>query len=83
MPQTYGEKLPRMRAFFGRVSNEDNEDPTVSLPRQFANSETVAAETGERVIALFYDVESRAMRLAGAWLGERVGRLWHTDTARR
>jgi site-specific DNA recombinase len=63
---TYGEKVTDagMRfAFYGRVSTEDNQDPTLSLPRQLANCESAVAGAGGRTVAHFYDVESGAMRL--------------------
>jgi site-specific DNA recombinase len=50
-------------AFYGRVSTEDNQDPTLSLPRQLANCERAVADAGGRIVAHFYDVESGAMRL--------------------
>jgi site-specific DNA recombinase len=50
-------------AFYGRVSTEDNQDPTLSLPRQLANCERAVGEVGGRIVAHFYDVESGAMRL--------------------
>jgi len=50
-------------AFYGRVSTEDNQDPTLSLPRQLANCERAVAEAGGRIVAHFYDVESGAMGL--------------------
>ncbi len=49
--------------FYGRVSTEDNQDPTLSLPRQLANCEKAVAETGGRIVAHFYDVESGAIHL--------------------
>lgn len=63
---TYGEKVADAGvrfAFYGRVSTEDNQDPTLSLPRQLANSGRAVAEAGGRIVAHFYDVESGAMRL--------------------
>jgi site-specific DNA recombinase len=63
---TYGEKVADadMRfVFYGRVSTEDNQDPTLSLPRQLANCEKAVAEAGGRIVAHFYDVESGATRL--------------------
>ena len=50
-------------AFYGRVSTEDNQDPTLSLPRQLASCERAVEEAGGSVVAHFYDVESGAMRL--------------------
>ena len=49
--------------FYGRVSTEDNQDPTLSLPRQLANCEKAVAETGGHIVAHFYDIESGAMHL--------------------
>jgi DNA invertase Pin-like site-specific DNA recombinase len=47
-------------AFAGRVSDKDNQDPTLSIPRQLANCR--AALPGSFVIvAHFYDVESGRM----------------------
>jgi site-specific DNA recombinase len=49
-------------AFYGRVSTEDNQDPTLSLPRQFANCEAAAVSVGGQIVAHFYDIESGAAR---------------------
>ncbi|MBA3630269.1 MAG: recombinase family protein [Actinobacteria bacterium] len=57
-------------AFYGRVSTEDNQDPTLSLPRQLANCERAVAEAGGCIVAHFYDVESGAMRLEGRGSGK-------------
>ena len=70
---THGEKVADagMRfAFYGRVSTEDNQDATLSLPRQLANCERAVAEAGGRIAAHFYDVESGAMRLEGRGSGK-------------
>jgi DNA invertase Pin-like site-specific DNA recombinase len=70
---THGEKVADtgMRfAFYGRVSTEDNQDPTLSLPRQLANCERAVAEAGGRIVAHFYDVESGAVRLEGRGSGK-------------
>jgi site-specific DNA recombinase len=45
-------------AFYGRVSTEDNQDPTLSLPRQLANCERAVKEANGQIVAHFYDVES-------------------------
>ncbi|WP_067460727.1 recombinase family protein [Actinomadura macra] len=48
-------------AFAGRTSTEDKQDPTLSLPRQLANSQTAlhSALPGRAVVvAHFYDIES-------------------------
>ncbi len=70
---THEEKVAEVSmrfAFYGRVSTEDNQDPTLSLPRQLANCERAVAEAGGRVVAHFYDVESGAMRLDQRGLGK-------------
>ena len=47
-------------AFYGRVSTEDNQDPTLSIPRQLANCERAVKEVGGQIVAHYYDVESGA-----------------------
>jgi site-specific DNA recombinase len=49
-------------AFYGRVSTEDNQDPTLSLPRQLANCEAAASGIGGQIDAHFFDIESGAAR---------------------
>jgi hypothetical protein len=49
-------------AFYGRVSTEDNQDPTLSLPRQLANCQAAATGVGGQIVAHFFDVESGAAR---------------------
>ena len=49
--------LPRRLAFLGRVSTVDQQDPTLSLPRQLRNAQAVLPE-GAEIVACFYDVES-------------------------
>jgi site-specific DNA recombinase len=49
-------------AFYGRVSTEDNQDPTLSLPRQLANCEAAATSVSGQIVAHFYDIESGAAR---------------------
>ena len=44
-------------AWLGRVSTEDQQDPTLSLPRQLHNSR-VALPAGFTIVAHFYDIES-------------------------
>jgi DNA invertase Pin-like site-specific DNA recombinase len=53
-------------AFYGRVSTEDNQDPTLSLPRQLANCEAAAASVGGHIVVHFYDIESGAARYVEA-----------------
>lgn len=49
-------------AWYGRVSTEDEQDPTLSFPRQLNNAENSVAETSGRIVAHFYDVESGTRR---------------------
>ncbi len=49
--------LPRRLAFLGRVSTVDQQDPTLSLPRQLRNAQA-ALPPGAEIVAYFYDVES-------------------------
>ncbi|MBW3587901.1 MAG: recombinase family protein [Actinobacteria bacterium] len=51
-------------AFYGRVSTEDNQDPTLSLPRQLASCKEALPRVGGEIVAHFYDVESGASKLA-------------------
>jgi site-specific DNA recombinase len=50
-------------AWWGRVSTEDQQDPTLSLPRQLHNSR-LALPTGALIVAHYYDVESGRKDLA-------------------
>jgi site-specific DNA recombinase len=45
-------------AFFGRVSTEDVQDPSLSLPRQLAASEGPVRSTGGTIAAHYWDIES-------------------------
>jgi DNA invertase Pin-like site-specific DNA recombinase len=44
-------------AFLARVSTDDQQDPTLSLPRQFANCQA-ALPDGWEITVLFWDIES-------------------------
>ena len=44
-------------AFWGRVSDEDLQDPTLSIPRQLANCQA-ALPPGARIVAHYWDIES-------------------------
>src|SRR5271165_2842435 len=50
-------------AWWGRVSTEDQQDPTLSLPRQLHNARA-ALPAGAIIVAHFYDVESGRKDLA-------------------
>ena len=56
-------------AFYGRVSTEDNQDPTLSLPRQLQNCEQALGRIGGEIVAHYFDVESGARILAGRGSG--------------
>ena len=43
-------------AFYGRVSTEDEQDPTLSFPRQLTNAERLVADSGGRIVAHYYDL---------------------------
>ena len=45
-------------AWYGRVSTEDEQDPTLSFPRQLANAEHQVEDVGGRIVAHYYDIES-------------------------
>jgi site-specific DNA recombinase len=49
--------LPQRLAFLGRVSTVDQQDPTLSIPRQLRNAHA-ALPPGAEIVAHFYDVES-------------------------
>jgi DNA invertase Pin-like site-specific DNA recombinase len=57
---------PLRFAWWGRVSTEDQQDPTLSLPRQLHNSRAVLPP-GSVIVAHFYDIESgrRELELRG------------------
>jgi site-specific DNA recombinase len=52
-----GYSFPLRFAWWGRVSTEDQQDPTLSLPRQLRNSRSALPE-GSVIVAHYYDVES-------------------------
>ena len=45
-------------AWYGRVSTEDEQDPTLSFPRQLANAERQVDEAGGRIVGHYFDIES-------------------------
>ena len=62
-------------AWYGRVSTEDEQDPTLSFPRQLQNAERQVAEAGGRIVAHYYDIESGT----GAYAARGSGGLSHFD----
>ncbi|GAA1895384.1 recombinase family protein [Streptantibioticus ferralitis] len=55
-------------AFAGRTSTDDQQDPTLSLPRQLRNSQKVLPDNAV-IVAHFYDIESGRMDLAARGRG--------------
>ena len=45
-------------AFYGRVSTEDAQDPSLSIPRQLSACERVINDGGGQLVARFWDIES-------------------------
>jgi site-specific DNA recombinase len=45
-------------AFLGRTSDEDAQDPSLSIPRQLVSCETVVKPLGDTIVAHYWDVES-------------------------
>ena len=60
-------------AFYGRVSTEDEQDPTLSFPRQLQNTERQVAEAGGRIVAHYYDIESGTRPYAARGSGGLAG----------
>jgi site-specific DNA recombinase len=59
-------------AFYGRVSTDDNQDPTLSLPRQLSNCREAVERIGGEIIAHYYDIESGAMRFGERGSGKSL-----------
>jgi site-specific DNA recombinase len=51
-------------AFFGRVSTDDVQDPSLSLPRQLAGCEAPVRDSGGAIVASYWDIESGRKELA-------------------
>jgi hypothetical protein len=45
-------------AFYGRVSTEDTQDPSLSIPRQLAACQRVIHESNGELVACYWDIES-------------------------
>jgi site-specific DNA recombinase len=57
--------LPAPRvAFYGRTSNQDLQDPSLSIPRQLSAATGAATKLGAEVAAHFWDIESGRKDLA-------------------
>jgi site-specific DNA recombinase len=55
---------PRTFAFYGRVSTEDAQDPSLSIPRQLAACRRALEPAGGEIVATYWDVESGRKALA-------------------
>jgi site-specific DNA recombinase len=64
---------PPRYAWYGRVSTEDEQDPTLSFPRQLANAERQVADSGGRIVAHYYDIESGTRTYAARGSGGLAG----------
>jgi site-specific DNA recombinase len=51
-------------AFYGRVSTEDAQDPSLSIPRQLAACQRAIEAGGGEIVAFFWDIESGRKELA-------------------
>ena len=58
-------------AFYGRVSTEDAQDPSLSIPRQLGKCNQVLEPIGEKVGVSFWDVESGRKALEERGNGKR------------
>ena len=45
-------------AYLGRTSDEDAQDPSLSIPRQLMSCETVVKPLGDSIVAHYWDIES-------------------------
>jgi site-specific DNA recombinase len=59
-------------AAFLRCSNEELQDPNLSLDRQLRNCETAVARWGGRIVAVYYEVETGAARYEQRGTGTRL-----------
>ena len=65
--------------YHNRISTDDAQDPSLSLPRQLAACRQIVQASGGELVALFWDIESGRKHLSergtgadGDALGERV-----------
>jgi site-specific DNA recombinase len=59
-------------AFYARVSTDDNQDPTLSIPRQLNNCQDKIGGINGEIVAHYYDVESGDSRLDQRGSGRRL-----------
>jgi len=58
-------------AFYGRVSTDDAQDPSLSIPRQLGKCDEALRPIGEKVGVTFWDVESGRKALSERGNGNR------------
>lgn len=58
-------------AFYGRVSTDDAQDPSLSIPRQLGKCDQVLEPIGEKVSLTYWDVESGRKALEQRGSGKR------------
>jgi len=51
-------------AFYGRVSSEDAQDPSLSIPRPLAACQRAVRAVGGELIAFYWDIESGRKNLS-------------------
>jgi len=52
----------RAFAFYGRVSTDDAQDPSLSIPRQLAACRRALEPGGGEIVTCFWDIEPAARR---------------------
>jgi site-specific DNA recombinase len=62
-------------AFYGRVSTEDAQDPSLSLPRQLSACEQAVRTAGGELVAFYWDIESGRKQLSERGTGADGGRF--------
>ena len=62
-------------AFYGRVSTEDAQDPSLSLPRQLAACEHSVRQASGEITACYWDIESGRKKLSDRGQGADGGRF--------
>jgi site-specific DNA recombinase len=68
-------------AFYGRVSTEDAQDPSLSIPRQLATCERIIHPLGGEILGLYWDIESGRKNLADRGSGA-AGELFGIELRR-
>jgi site-specific DNA recombinase len=61
-------------AFYGRVSSDDAQDPSLSIPRQLSACERAVAAVGGEIVCWYWDVESGRKALENRGQGSSAWR---------